>query len=90
MPSPLHFMTTMLACVLAWNPLLIYSPGFQLSVAAVFGILLLRKPLKMFVERTLFRPFEKPPELLSNLLAVSLAAQIATTPIIATSFDEYR
>ena len=86
--SPLHFMTTMLACVLAWNPLLIYSTGFQLSVAAVFGILLLRKPLKMFVERTVLRPFEKPPELLSNLLAVSLAAQIATTPIIATSFDE--
>ncbi len=81
-------MTTMLACVLAWNPLLIYSPGFQLSVAVVFGILLLRKPLKMFVERTLFRPFEKPPKLLSNLLAVSLAAQIATTPIIAASFDE--
>jgi competence protein ComEC len=40
--SPLHFMTTMLADVLAWNPLLVYSPGFQLSVAAVFGILLLR------------------------------------------------
>ena len=67
-------MTTMQACVLAWNPLLIYSPGFQLSVAAFFGILLLRKPLNMFVERTLFRLFEKPPTLLSNLLAVSLVA----------------
>ena len=86
--SPLHFMTTMLAIVLAWNPLLIYNPGFQLSVAAVFGILLLRRPLQVFVKRTILRPFEKPPELLSNLLAVSLAAQIATTPIIATSFDE--
>ncbi len=86
--SPLHFMTTMLAAVLAWNPLLVYNPGFQLSVAAVFGILLLRKPLKAFLERTLLRPFRKPPEILSNLLAVSLAAQIATAPIIATSFDE--
>ncbi|MDQ4063428.1 MAG: ComEC family competence protein, partial [Actinomycetota bacterium] len=86
--SPLHFMTTMLAAVLAWNPLLVYSPGFQLSVAAVFGILLLRKPLKAFLERTLLRPFSKPPEILSNLLSVSLAAQIATAPIIATSFDE--
>ncbi|HET7478781.1 MAG TPA: ComEC/Rec2 family competence protein, partial [Rubrobacteraceae bacterium] len=47
--SPLHFMTTMLAAVLAYNPVLIYSTGFQLSVAAVFGILLLRKPLKSFV-----------------------------------------
>ncbi len=81
-------MTTMLAAVLAWNPLLVYNPGFQLSVAAVFGILLLRKTLKAFLEQTLLRPFSKPPEILSNLLAVSLAAQIATAPIIATSFDE--
>ncbi|MCA1718585.1 MAG: ComEC/Rec2 family competence protein [Actinobacteria bacterium] len=86
--SPLHFMTTMLAAVLAWNPLLVYSPGFQLSLAAVFGILLLRKPLQALVKQTVLRPFQKPPELLSNLLAVSLAAQIATTPIIATSFEE--
>jgi competence protein ComEC len=86
--SALHFMTTMLAIVLAWNPLLIYSPGFQLSVAAVFGILLLRAPLLALVNRTVFRPLEKPPELVSNLLAVSLAAQVATTPIIAVSFDQ--
>jgi competence protein ComEC len=53
--SPLHFMTTMLAAVLAYNPLLVYNTGFQLSVAAVFGILLLRKPLKSLVEGTLLR-----------------------------------
>ena len=81
-------MTTMLAAVLAWNPLLVYNPGFQLSVAAVFGILLLRKQLQAFVKRTVLRAFKEPSELLSNLLAVSLAAQIATTPIIATSFDQ--
>ncbi len=86
--SPLHFMTTMLAFVLAYNPLLLYSSGFQLSVAAVFGILLLRIPLKVLIEGTLLRPFKKPPGAISNLLAVSLAAQIATAPIIAASFDE--
>jgi competence protein ComEC len=86
--SPMHFMTTMLAAVLAYNPLLVYNAGFELSVAAVFGILLLRKPLKSLVERTLLRPFEKPPESISNLLSVSLAAQTATTPIVAASFDE--
>jgi competence protein ComEC len=78
----------MLAADFAWNPLLVYSPGLQLSVAAVFGILLLRKPLQALVKRIVLRPFQKPPELLSNLLAVSLAAQIATTPILATSFEE--
>jgi competence protein ComEC len=86
--SVLHFMTTMLAAVIAYNPLLVYNAGFQLSVAAVFGILLLGKPLKSLVEKTLLRPFERPPQSISNLLSVSLAAQAATTPIVATSFDE--
>jgi competence protein ComEC len=86
--SPLHFMTTMLAFVLAYNPQLVYSTGFQLSVAAVFGILLLTRPLKSLVERTLLRPFDRPPGQLSNLVAVSLAAQIATSPIVAATFDQ--
>jgi competence protein ComEC len=86
--SPRHFMTTMLAAVFTYNPLLVYNTGFQLSVAAVFGILLFRKPQESLVENTLFRPLKKPPESLSNLLAVSLAAQIATAPIIAASFKE--
>ena len=76
--SALHFMTTMLALVLAYNPELVYSTGFQLSVAAVFGILLLTKPLRSLIEHTLLRPLKKPPAQLSNLLSVSLAAPIAT------------
>jgi competence protein ComEC len=86
--SALHFMTTMLAVVLAYNPQLVYSTGFQLSVAAVFGILLLTKPLKALVGRTLLRPFRKPPEQLSNLISVSVAAQVATSPTVAATFDE--
>lgn len=86
--SPLHFMTCMLALVLAWNPMLIYSTGFQLSVAAVFGILLLRKPLQAFLKRTVLRPLPAGQEPLSRLMSISLAAQIATAPIIATSFGE--
>ena len=85
---PLHFMTTMLTAVLAYNPQLVYSTGFQLSVAAVFGILLLRKPLKSLVNMSLLRPFRKPPRGLPDLISVSLAAQIATSPIVASTFDE--
>ncbi|MGI9050519.1 MAG: ComEC/Rec2 family competence protein [Rubrobacteraceae bacterium] len=84
--SPLHFLTTMLAAVLAYNPALVYSTGFQLSVTAVSGILLLRQPLRKLVKVTVFRLLDKPPEALSNLLSISLAAQIATAPIIAASF----
>jgi competence protein ComEC len=86
--SNVHIMTTMLTAVLAYNPLLVYNTGFQLSVAAVFGILLLRKPLKSLVEGTFLRPFKKPPEQISNVLSVSLSAQMATAPIVAASFDE--
>jgi competence protein ComEC len=87
--SPVHFMTAMLAIVLAYNPLLLYSSGFQLSIAAVFGILLLRVPLKSLFERTLHKPLgKKPPQYVSNLLSVSLAAQMATTPIVAATFNE--
>jgi len=74
--------------LLAYNPQLIYSTGFQLSVAAAFGILLLTKPLKSFVERSLLRPLERPPAQLSNLVSVSLAAQLATSPIVAATFDQ--
>jgi competence protein ComEC len=86
--SALHFMTTMLALVLAYNPRLVYNTGFQLSIAAVFGILLLTRPLKSLIERTLLRPFAEPPGQLSNLISVSLAAQIATSPIVAATFDQ--
>ena len=86
--SALHFMTTMLAFVLAYNPQLVYNTGFQLSVAAVFGILLLTNPLKSLIEHTLLRPFTEPPGQLSNLISVSLAAQIATSPIVAATFDQ--
>jgi competence protein ComEC len=78
----------MLALVLAYNPQLVYSTGFQLSVAAVFGILLLTRPLKSLVERTLLRPLKSMPGQLSNLISVSLAAQIATSPIVAATFEQ--
>jgi competence protein ComEC len=77
-----------LALVLAYNPQLVYSTGFQLSVAAVFGMLLLTRPLKSLVERTLLRPFATPPEQLSNLISVCLAAQIATSPIVPATFEQ--
>ena len=86
--SPLHFMSTMLALVLSYNPQLLYSTGFQLSVAAVFGILLLTRPLKSLAERSLLRPLKRPPAQLSNLIAVSLAAQFATSPIVAATFEQ--
>ena len=82
--SPLHLAGCMLVVVLAYNPLLLYNTGFQLSVAAVLGILLLRRPLEDLLRRSPLRP----PRPLATLVAVSLAAQLATAPIVAASFGE--
>ncbi len=64
-------MTTMLAAILTYNPLLVYNSGLQLSVTAVFRILFFRKPLNTPVDCTLLMPFEKLPEQISNLLSIS-------------------
>jgi competence protein ComEC len=83
--SALHLVWCMLALVLACNPLLLYNTGFQLSVAAVLGILLLRRPLE---DLLLFLLPLRPPRAISTLFSVSLAAQLATAPIVAASFGE--
>jgi competence protein ComEC len=36
----------------------------------------------------LLRPLKKPPAQLSNLICVSLAAQLATSPIVAATFEQ--
>jgi len=82
--SALHLVWCMLALVLTANPLLLYNAGFQLSVAAVLGILLLRRPLEDLLRLSPLRP----PRAVSTLLSVSLAAQLATAPIVAASFGE--
>jgi competence protein ComEC len=40
------------------------------------------------VEGTVLRPFDEPPRAVSNLISVSLAAQVSTAPIGAATFDE--
>jgi len=82
--SPLHFMGAMLALVLAFSPRLLYSVGFQLSVAAVGGILLLRGPFS----RLLSPAFRGRVRWVREALVVSLAAQVATAPILAASFGQ--
>ena len=36
----------------------------------------------------MLRPFDRPPRAISNLISVSLAAQISTAPMVAATFDE--
>lgn len=61
--------------LLAVDPLLVHSVGFQLSLAATGGILLLAPPIARWL------PGPRP---LALALAVPLAAQVATGPLIVS------
>lgn len=68
--------------LVAIDPLILWSIGFQLSFAASLGILILGPSLKDRLERLRRRP----PVWAADALSVGLAAQVAVTPLIAFHF----
>ena len=67
------------AATLAMNPRAAGDPGWQLSFAAVAGILLLAPDLRGRLARALPRPF-------AEGIAVTVAATLATAPLLAFHF----
>jgi competence protein ComEC len=83
------------AATLAWNPRAWSDPGWQLSFAAVAGILTLGVPLQRGLRRALaeFDLRRRAPRLRRALLhaladgvAITLAATLATAPLLAHHF----
>ncbi len=70
--------------MLVWNPLLIYDVGFQLSYAAVTGIVIIQPWLN-----NLYTPNNKVTKYLWDLFAVSIAAQLATFPLGLYYFHQF-
>jgi len=75
--------------ILLWNPMQIYHPGFQLSFAATWGILYLGPLFTGACARLLNvngipDTFSRP---ISQSLAVPLAAQLATVPLVAWYYN---
>ncbi len=68
--------------MLLMQPLYLFSIGFLLSFASVFGILIFSERLQRVLLRLLKR------KMLANAVAVSLCAQLATLPILAAGFHE--
>ena len=64
------------------NPFVVWSLGFQLSFLGTLGIVLLYKPIKEFLDKYM-------PEKLSELVGVSLAAQLVVNPILAYNFNTF-
>jgi competence protein ComEC len=75
--SPLRVLALAVAVLVLVDPLLVRSVGFQLSVAATAGIVVLSAPIEARLR--LAGP-------LRTLLAVTLAAQLAVAPIVVRTF----
>ena len=74
------------ALTLALNPYAVGDPGWQLSFAAVLGILLLARPLAERVGRALGGEPDGPRAALATGVAVTVAASLATLPLIGLHF----
>lgn len=69
--------------LLVADPRLVLNLGFQLSYAAVTGILIFNKPISETLP-----PLPKIPEYLWGMITVSMAAQLGTLPIILYNFHQ--
>ena len=79
-----HSLFASLFILLIINPLLIFEIGFQLSYAAVFGIVIFQQKLV-----GLWEPKHKIINYFWNLITVSIAAQLATFPLSVYTFGQF-
>ncbi len=77
------FLTTMAvaaAAVTLLNPYSLFDVSFQLSFAATLGIVYLANPIKKLIDFL--------PDMLAEIIAMSVAANIATLPIVVWYFSD--
>lgn len=79
-----HSLFASLFILLIINPLLIFEIGFQLSYAAVFGIVIFQQKLV-----ALWEPKRKIINYFWKLITVSVAAQLATFPLSVYTFGQF-
>ena len=84
-PDLLHAMAIAGFAILIFDTHQLFDVGFQLSFIAVFGIFWLNEPIL----KNLPRPKNKIQDFLFNVISVSLAAQIATLPLVIFYFHQY-
>lgn len=84
-PDLLHAMAIAGFAILIFDTHQVFDVGFQLSFIAVFGIFWLNEPIL----KNLPRAKNKIQDFLLNVISVSLAAQIATLPLVIFYFHQY-
>ncbi len=75
------------AIIIILDPSQLLKPGFQLSYAAVFGIIAIFPAINSAAQLWKNCKFAKPANAIWSLLAISLACQIATAPLSLYYFN---
>jgi competence protein ComEC len=83
-PDILNILAASVIFLLIWQPSLLADLGFQLSYLAVVGIVLLYKPVY-----DLFVPGNSLLDKVWSIVAVSIAAQLATLPLCLYYFHQF-
>jgi len=84
MTGTYHTLAASALCLLMLNPGLLHDAGFQLSYAAVIGIVTLQRPLEGLIPVTGWLPRK-----MWAITTVTLAAQIATLPLSLLYFHQF-
>lgn len=82
--DPLSSLSAAVAAMLLFNPMVIYSAGFQLSVLSTLGILLF---MPVWEERLPSLP--RPLKAVVEIVLVSTAAQLGVFPVLIWQFNSF-
>jgi competence protein ComEC len=82
--NPLNQLFSAAFFMLLWNPMWLFSVGFQLSFIAILSLIIFYKPITAF-----WRPQQIVLKWLYNTAAASLAAEILVAPLVAYYFHGF-
>ena len=84
-PDLLHAMAISGLAILIFDTNQLFDVGFQLSFIAVFGIFWLNEPILKYLPK----PKNTVQNFLVNVVSISIAAQLATLPLVIYYFHQY-
>ena len=84
-PDLLHAMAISGLAILIFDTNQLFDVGFQLSFIAVFGIFWLNEPILKYLPK----PKNNIQNFLVNVISISIAAQLATLPLVIYYFHQY-
>ena len=84
-PDFLHAMAISGLAILIFDTNQLFDVGFQLSFIAVFGIFWLNEPILKYLPK----PKNTVQNFLVNVVSISIAAQVATLPLVIYYFHQY-